>query len=143
MAEPYKSLNQVVDPQTPAVFKRGDRVKLEFVSNPSKWIRASQIAIIEYRLGKNEAITIISADYWGDETITFDVEVTSTDALLTEAMIIGFIMSANPAYFALVHKPAIAKIPAVVVKTAQKVADYAPMTIVIVAVAAILILSRK
>ena len=143
MAGEYTNLQEVIDPQTPPVFKRGDRVKLEFVSNPSKWIRASQIAIIEYRLEKNQDITIISADYWGDETITFDLEVTNTDALLTERAIIGLILAANPVYFALVHKPAIAKAPAVIAKTIQKVVDYAPITTAIVIVIAVLILLRK
>ena len=143
MAGEYNNLQDVIDPQNRPVYKRGDRVKLEFISNPSKWIRASQIAIIEYRLEKNKDIKIISADYWGDETITFDVEVTSTDALMTETAIIGLILSASPAYFMLVHKPAIAKVPAAVAKTVQKVADYAPITIAVVVVIAFLILLRK
>ncbi len=143
MAGAYANLQDVIDPQGPATYKRGDRVKLTFISNPSKWIRATQIALIEYRLEKNKDITIISADYWGEETITFDVEVTSTETLLTEQMIIGFIMSANPAYFLLVHKPAIVKAPAVVFKAVQKVADYIPVTIAAAVVVAFLILSRK
>jgi len=143
MAGEFTSLNETIDPQNPPVYKRGDRVKLEFVSNPSKWIRASQIAIIEYRLEKNKDITIIRADYWGDETITFEVEVTSTDALLTERMIIGLILAANPVYFLLVHKPAIAEAPARIAEKVQNIVEWAPLTMAGIAVIAFLILTRK
>lgn len=143
MAGEFTSLNTVIDPQNPPVYKRGDRVKLEFVSNPSKWIRASQIAIIEYRLNKNPDIEIIRADYWGEDTITFEIEVTNAESLMTERKIIALIMAASPAYFYLSHKPALDKVPAVIAEKVRSIVEWAPLTMAGIAVIAFLILTRK
>ena len=98
------------------------RVKLDFVSNPSTYIRATQIYIIEGRLNFNEDIDIISANYWGEDFISFELEVKNDASLMTERKIIALILAASPVYFYLVHKPAIDK---AVTNIAIKLPNYA------------------
>ena len=140
---PFENLNDVLDKETEPVLKEGERVKLEFVSNNSKWIRASQIAIIESRLNKNPDIEIISANYWGDNFISFDVEVKNSESLMTERLIIGLIMSANPVYFYLVHKPGIKQLATDVIEKAKEVASWTPIAIAVAVIAAVVVLFKK
>jgi len=139
----FTPLIDVLEVEKIGTLKKGERVKLVFSSNPSKWIRASQISIIEWRLGSNKDIEIIRADYWGEDTITFEVEVTNTDALLTERLIIGLIMSANPAYFYLAHKPGIEKLAVKAVEKAKDIASWTPTAAVVVGIAALLLFFKK
>jgi len=139
----FRTLIDEIDSKTVPALKKGERVTLTFSSNPSKWVRASQISIIEWRLEKNKDIRIISANYWGEDTITFDVEVTNTDALLSEKLIIALIMAANPSYFVLTHKPAIKKTAVAVVKAAQSIIPWTPSIAVVIGVFVLLILWKK
>lgn len=118
--------------------EKGQRVKLDFTSNPSKWIRATQIYVIESRLDKNKDITIISADYWGEDTISFDVEVTNIEALMTERKIIALILAASPLGFYLVHKPGIEKTVETVVEKIQTIASWTPSIAALIAVVVLL-----
>ncbi|MBA7530530.1 hypothetical protein ES705_22738 [subsurface metagenome] len=137
----YKPLTAPID--STLKLKQGERVKLTFSSNPSKLIRASQIAIIEWRLERNEDIEIIRADYWGEDTIRFEVEVMNTDALLTEQLIIALIMAANPSYFILTHKPAIKKAVITTIKTAQSIIPWIPSISICIGIIILLILWKK
>jgi len=139
----YISLTEAINGQPNGHLKKGERVKVVFVSNPSKWIRASQIGIIEWRLNSNKDIEIIRADYWGEDTISFEVEVMKSEALLTEKLIIGLIMSANPTYFYLAHKPGIEKTVAAVAEKAKDLASWTPSIATVAAVAVIYILLIK
>jgi len=94
---------------TDQILTKGKRVTLEFVSNNSEYVRASQIAVIESRLNGNPDIEIVRANYWGDNSISFELEVKNDESLMTERKMIALIMSVSPVYFYLVHKPAIDK----------------------------------
>ena len=134
---PFENLNNVIDgKETEPVLQKGKRVTIEFVSNPSTYIRATQISIIEGRLNKNPDIEIISANYWGENFITFDVEVKNAESLMTERKIIALILAASPIGFYLVHKPAVDA-------TAKTVLSWTPTMAVAIGIVVLLYLVRK
>ena len=142
---PYEPLDNVLDGKetTEPVLQKGNRTTIEFVSNPSTYIRATQISIIEGRLNSNPDIEIISANYWGENFITFDVEVKNSESLMTERKIIGIIMAANPIFFYLVHKPAVDKTVKDVIEGAKNVLSWTPTMAVAIGIIVVLYLFRK
>ena len=139
----FVTLGAALENATSSLLAKGERVSLTFYSNKSKWLRASQSAIIEWRLDQNPDIEVISIDYLQEETLTFKVEVTNTDALLTEQLIIGLILSANPSYFYLTFKPGIKKVVGGTARAVKTAAGWAPLTGVIVGAIVILYLLKK
>lgn len=87
--------------------QKGHRVTISFSASKGKWTRATQIAIIEWRLESHKDFRIISANYWGEHYVSFEVKVLDTQALLTEKKIIEYILAANPKGFTLIVVPKI------------------------------------
>jgi len=140
----YEPLDNVLDAEkADPVLQKGKRVTIEFVSNPSTYIRATQIGIIEGRLNSNPDIEIISANYWGENFITFEVEVKNSESLMTERKIIGCIMAASPVFFYLVHKPVVDKTAKDVIEGAKNVLSWTPTMAVAIGVIVVLYLFRK
>ena len=87
----------------------GDRIKLSFAASEGKWRRATQAAIIEWRLGKHqEEFYIWSIDYLQENKLIFTVEIRAEPThLLTEREIINLILDANPKGFVLAFEQAV------------------------------------
>lgn len=141
-----------VQEQTPAPVEQsktslqpGQRIKLSFAASEGKWRRATQAAIIEWRLSKHEdEFYIWSIDYLQESKLVFTIEIRTPEPqhLWTERRIINLILDANPIGFKLIFEQAI-------VETAEKVWEKTKepllitMWVVVLAVMGYLIISRK
>lgn len=108
--------------QSEEPLQQGHRLKISFTASKGKWTRATQIAIIEWRLESHKDFRIISANYWGENYVSFEVEVMDTAALLSEKKIIEYILAANPKGFTLILVPKIKSAAGTVVNVAKEVA---------------------
>lgn len=82
----------------------GTRIKLDFGASDGKWRRATQAAIIEWRLDAHqEEFFVRSIDYQKKGLLVFEVVIVkSSKTLWTERKIINLILDYNPMGFTLV-----------------------------------------
>ena len=88
----------------------GTRIKLSFAASEGKWRRATQAAIIEWRLSKHkDEFYIWSIDYQQESRLDFTIEIRKPDPehLWTERRIVNLILDANPLGFYLIFKSAV------------------------------------
>ena len=114
----YENLTDVLTKDVPLV--KGQRVRLRFQASSGKWRRATQIAIIEWRLKKVKDLEIIRSNDLGTSEVVFEIEIKDIEELWTEKKIIEHLIAANPAGFTLIFKES-AKAVAETVKEAAKI----------------------
>ncbi len=57
------------------VLKAGDLIKIHFRTIGMTWIKAAQIALIEWRLEKRKDFEIVNIDYWQKNKVTFKIRI--------------------------------------------------------------------
>lgn len=67
----------------------GDRIEMYFRSTSMVWIKAAQIALIEYRLAGRKDFQILSWSLAGPNTVIFTVRINKTNPVIVTAAIIG------------------------------------------------------
>ncbi|MBA7495864.1 hypothetical protein ES702_06460 [subsurface metagenome] len=92
----------------PSGLQPGDRIKLTFKASDYLWMRASQAAVIEWRLDAHpEEFIVWSVDYQQKGYMVFTVQIKqSAKKLWTEKKIADLILGYNPKGFLLVLKNA-------------------------------------
>ena len=86
-----------------AELPRGTRINLYFVASDGLWRRATQAAIIEWRMEAHpEEFFVKSVDYQKKGKLIFEIEIKeSSEKLWTEKKIANLILSYNPKGFTL------------------------------------------
>lgn len=69
--------------------KPGDRIEMYFRSTSMVWIKAAQIALIDYRLAGRHDFRILSWSLDGPNTVIFTVQVKKTNPVVVTAAVIG------------------------------------------------------
>jgi len=69
--------------------KPGDIIEMYFRSTSMVWIKATQIALIDYRLAGRKDFTILSWSLDGPNTVIFTVQVKKTNPVIVTAAVIG------------------------------------------------------
>lgn len=67
----------------------GDIIEMHFVTSGMVWIKATQIALIEWRLEGRKDFTILSAYPVGTNRIVFEIQIQITNPVILTASVIG------------------------------------------------------
>lgn len=94
--------------ETP-ILSPGTRIKLNFGASDGKWRRATQAAIIEWRLDAHpEEFSVRSIDYQKKGLLVFEIDIKkSSKKLWSERKIVDLILGYNPMGFTLVFTNAV------------------------------------
>lgn len=67
----------------------GDIIELHFSTIGMVWVKATQIALIEYRLAGRKDFTIMSVGTPGMNTVIFEIRINKTNPVIVTAAVIG------------------------------------------------------
>lgn len=70
----------------------GDIIEMHFSTMGMVWVKAAQIALIEWRLEGREDFTILSVSTPGTNTVIFTIQVKKTNPLIVTAAYIGAVI---------------------------------------------------